>query len=148
MAGQRVVAMPVQCCSLLVAAALIFLGTGFSFMNGWLPSGPMSQVAPNRMGPPPRSFSLSSPGSSQSSHEEIQWGKVMACVVSLMLTFFPVAATARDGRVSPPTCVAIIDAATNCPARPAVGAKKSAEVQLKSAQERLGSCREGSWESH
>ena len=95
----------------------------------------MSQVAPNRTGPPPKSFSPSSPGSS---HEN-QWGKVMACVVSLMLTLltFPVAATARDGRVSPPTCVAIIDAATNCPARPAVGAKKNAEIQLKSAQERL-----------
>ena len=133
MAGHRVVAMSVQCCRLLVAAAaLIFLGAGFSFANGWLPSGPMSEVAPTRTGPP-SSLSPSSPGIS----EDNQWGKVMVCVVSLMLTFFPVAATARDGRVSPPTCVAIIDAATNCPARPAVGAKKNAEMQLKSAQERL-----------
>ena len=64
---------------------------------------------------------------------------IAACGASLLLVAcsFPGLASARDGRLSPPTCVAIIDAATNCPARPAVGAKKNAEVQLKAAEERL-----------
>ena len=64
------------------------------------------------------------------------WPKALAACGALLVAFSsPV--YARDGRVSPPTCVAIIDAATNCPARPAVGAKKNAELQLKAAQERL-----------
>ena len=71
---------------------------------------------------------------------ENAWKSVIAAMASASLVLAsPLVASARDGRISPPTCVAIIDAATNCPARPAVGAKKNAEVQLKAAQERLAS---------
>ena len=112
-------------------AALVLLGsvsTSLSFAPGWLPSRTL-QGAP-RIGP----SGFSTPGSS---NVEWEWGKIVTCVASLVLAFCPLAASARDGKISPPTCVAIIDAATNCPARPAVGAKKNAETQLKSAQERL-----------
>lgn len=64
------------------------------------------------------------------------WSKALAACGALLVAF-SCPAYARDGRVSPPTCVAIIDTATNCPARPAVGAKKNAELQLKAAQDRL-----------
>ena len=64
-------------------------------------------------------------------------GNVWAAFVLCLFLWWPFAAVARDGTVSPPTCVAIIDAAVNCPARPAIGAKKNVEIQLKSAKDRL-----------
>ena len=62
---------------------------------------------------------------------------VLAGLVLCLFLCWPSVVAARDGTVSPPTCVAIIDAAVNCPARPANGAKKNVEVQLKTAKERL-----------
>eukprot|EP00439_Symbiodinium_sp_Y106_P084102 s2122_g24.t3 len=64
-------------------------------------------------------------------------GNVWAAFVLCLFLSWPFAAVARDGTVSPPTCVAIIDASVNCPARPAIGAKKNVEIQLKSAKDRL-----------
>ena len=65
-------------------------------------------------------------------------GSVLALLLFVLsMVSIPLEAKARDGRISPPTCVAIIDAATNCPARPTVGAKKNAETQLQQAEARL-----------
>ena len=64
--------------------------------------------------------------------------KSLCAALALCLwLWWPFAAAARDGTISPPTCVAIIDASVNCPARPAIGAKKNAEIQFKSAKDRL-----------
>eukprot|EP00931_Biecheleriopsis_adriatica_P050607 TRINITY_DN29315_c0_g1_i1.p1 TRINITY_DN29315_c0_g1~~TRINITY_DN29315_c0_g1_i1.p1 ORF type:complete len:499 (+),score=118.18 TRINITY_DN29315_c0_g1_i1:22-1518(+) len=49
----------------------------------------------------------------------------------------PGEARARDGTISPPTCVSIVDARSNCPARPAVGALKNVDEQMKFAEDRL-----------
>jgi len=46
-------------------------------------------------------------------------------------------AQARDGAVSPPTCISIINAAVNCPAREGQDALKRAEAQAAEAQKRL-----------
>ncbi|CAE8584552.1 unnamed protein product [Polarella glacialis] len=67
---------------------------------------------------------------------------VALCALSMIAatwlwTGSPEVASARDGAIAPPTCVSIVNASENCPARPSVGAKKSAELQLAAAQERL-----------
>ena len=90
-----------------------------------------SGLSPSLRGPRPEhqseAFSLSA------------WTQCSAVVLFILSIFLlqPSIAAARDGTVSPPTCVAIIDAAVNCPARPATGAKKNVEVQLKAAKDRL-----------
>jgi len=61
-------------------------------------------------------------------------GQMMAVVASLLLAFAaPLAATARDGSIAPPTCVAILNAQVNCPAREGSGSIVNIEGQLKDA---------------
>jgi len=60
-----------------------------------------------------------------------------AAVLLLAVLSSHPAAQARDGAVSPPTCVSIINAAVNCPARQPMGAIRNADAQLKAAEEQL-----------
>lgn len=64
-------------------------------------------------------------------------GKALVVLVAALLVASPLPATARDGAIAPPTCVSIVDAATNCPARPTNGAGRNAEQQRRAAEERL-----------
>lgn len=64
-------------------------------------------------------------------------GKALAILVAALWVASPLPATARNGAIAPPTCVSIVDAATNCPARPTNGAGRNAEQQLRAANERL-----------
>eukprot|EP00403_Amphidinium_massartii_P043363 CAMPEP_0178443146 /NCGR_PEP_ID=MMETSP0689_2-20121128/38682_1 /TAXON_ID=160604 /ORGANISM="Amphidinium massartii, Strain CS-259" /LENGTH=474 /DNA_ID=CAMNT_0020067019 /DNA_START=49 /DNA_END=1470 /DNA_ORIENTATION=- len=58
--------------------------------------------------------------------------------VALAFLLMPAAAVhARDGTISPPTCVAIINAEKNCPPRESSGALKNAEGMLRGAEEKL-----------
>lgn len=52
-------------------------------------------------------------------------------------TINPSIAHARNGAIAPPTCVSIVNAATNCPPRPQKGSVKNAEVQVAAAREAL-----------
>lgn len=60
-----------------------------------------------------------------------------AAVSAVIWAALPATVSARDGTISPPTCVAIVDAATNCPARTPMDATRNAETQLRFAEERL-----------
>eukprot|EP00448_Togula_jolla_P001506 CAMPEP_0170599514 /NCGR_PEP_ID=MMETSP0224-20130122/16836_1 /TAXON_ID=285029 /ORGANISM="Togula jolla, Strain CCCM 725" /LENGTH=464 /DNA_ID=CAMNT_0010924167 /DNA_START=17 /DNA_END=1411 /DNA_ORIENTATION=+ len=44
---------------------------------------------------------------------------------------------ARDGSIAPPTCVSIVDAATNCPPRQNSGSLQNAEAQLRAAESKV-----------
>lgn len=86
-------------------------------------------------------LSLFSPGSAVGGAALLwPWAEARAAAAALLLAgalAMPAAAGARDGTVAPPTCVAILDAATNCPPRPRRGGISNAQAQLKAAEARL-----------